>query len=187
MVFAKSYSSENSWVSSLAGRMLEHGLVLSICLLLSSCGFHLRGTGSDAVQIPAIHVSFENSYGELSRSLEALLVGSGTQIVENPTESPWSLFVSAERNSRRVASTNSQISVAQYELQMLVEMRLENRDGSVIIPATTLSTDRLYEYDSSNLTGSDAEEQVLRAEMRSELAERILRRVKMTIKSQAAA
>jgi len=186
MAIAKSFSSGHSWTSLLAGTAIKFVTVLSLCLLLSACGFHLRGTGSDDVQIPAIHVSFEDNYGELSRSLNALLVGGGTRIVQDPMQSPWSLFVSAERNNRRVASTNSQISVAQYELQMLVEMRLENRDGAVIIPATVLSTDRLYEYDASNLTGSDAEEQVLRSEMRAELVERILRRIQMTIMNQAA-
>lgn len=161
-------------------------ILFAISLLLSSCGFQLRGTGEQAVHIPALYVVVvDNNFGKLSQSIRSALTDNGTFIPADPASAPWSLFLSSERNDRRIASSNSQVSVSKYELVMEVDLRLEAQDGTVLIPTTQLSTERLYEYDSSNLTGSDAEEQLLRQEMRAELVGRILRRVEMTIGNQS--
>jgi LPS-assembly lipoprotein len=162
------------------------GLLLVMTLMISSCGFHLRGATEDAVHLPVLYVSMESNFGEMSRAIRSALTNSGTEIVTDPGAAPWSLFISAEKSDRRIASTNSEISVARYELQSMVDIRLEAQDGTLLIPTIALSTERVYEYDSSNLTGSDVEEQVLKKEMRDELVERILRRVEMTIGNELA-
>lgn len=161
-------------------------LLLIMTMMISSCGFHLRGTGDEITHVPALYLSMENNFGEMSRSIKSALADNGTEIVADPGGAPWSLFVSAERNNRRIASTNSEISVARYELQSMVDIRLEGEDGTLLIPTIMLSTERVYDYDSSNLTGSDVEEQLLKKEMRDELVERIIRRVEMTIVNQQA-
>lgn len=160
------------------------GVMLVVCLLLSSCGFHLRGTGEHTAQIPELYLHLDNNFGELSQSVRRILIGNGTEIVADAQDAPWSLYLSTQRNQRRIASTNSQIVVAKYTLQMQIDFRLEARDGSALIPLTTLNTERLYEFDSSNLTGSNNEEQILKEEMRSELINQMLRRIEMTIGSQ---
>lgn len=157
---------------------------LLVCVMISSCGFQLRGTGEQVVRIPVLYLVMENKFGDFSQLMNSALQNAGTRIAEKSADAPWSLFVSAERNSRRVASTNSQISAAKYELHMQIDLRLESQDGAILIPDTTLSTERLYEYDSSNLTGSGMEEQLLNQDMRLELIQRIMTRVEMTLGNQ---
>ncbi len=159
-------------------------LLLVGTLMISSCGFQLRGTNEEGVQIPALYVLNENNFGELSSEIRSALESNGTVVATDPGAAPWSLFVSAERSNRRIATTNSGISVARYELQLSVDIKLEALDGTVLIPTTVLNTERIYEYDSSNLTGSDVQEQGLRKDMRTELVERILRRVEVIIGNQ---
>jgi LPS-assembly lipoprotein len=96
------------------------------------------------------------------------------------------MSILAERFSRRVASTTKAISVAKYELILQVRFSLTARDGKLLIPPALLIVERLYDYDSSNLVGSDAEEELLRQEMRAEIADSIIRRIGTTISSQVA-
>jgi LPS-assembly lipoprotein len=166
---------------------IKTGLMpLLACVMLTSCGFHLRGTAEQELRIPALHLTAENLYGELIYALERTLSSSGTQLVDSRDLAPWTLSILSERLSRRVAATTRGISVAKYELILEVRFSLTARDGTLLTPPTSLSTQRTYEYDSSNLVGSDAEEELLRQEMRREIAESIIRRMGTTINSQAA-
>ena len=157
-----------------------------VCLILTSCGFHLRGSAESETRIPALHLTAENVYGELIYAFESTLSSSGTELVESPDLAPWTMTILSERFSRRVAATTRSISVAKYELILQVRFSLTAQDGNLLIPPTSLTIQRMYEYDSSNLVGSDAEEELLRQEMRREIAGSIVRRMEATINSQAA-
>jgi LPS-assembly lipoprotein len=156
------------------------------CLMLASCGFHLRGTGDSALQIPALHLTAENVHGELIYALEQRLSSRGTQVVGSRDLAPWTMNILSERFSRRVVSTTKDISVGKYELILQVRFNLATRDGKLLVPPASLIVERIYDYDPSNLTGSDAEEELLRQEMRAEIADSIIRRIGTTISNQAA-
>jgi len=155
------------------------------CLILTSCGFQLRGTGDSAFRIAALHLAAEDARGELIVAFERNLSGSGTQLVGSSDLAPWTMSILSERFSRRVASTTKDISVAKYELILQVRFNLTTRDGKLLIPPASLIVERLYDYDPSNLVGSDAEEELLRQEMRTEIADSIIRRIAVTINNQA--
>jgi LPS-assembly lipoprotein len=159
---------------------------LLVCSMLTSCGFHLRGSAESVIRIPALHLTAENVYGELIYAFESTLSSSGTELVESRDLAPWTMTILSERFSRRVAATTRSISAAKYELILQVRFSLTAQDGKLLIPPTSLSIQRMYEYDSSNLVGSDAEEELLRQEMRREIADSIVRRMESTINSQAA-
>lgn len=168
-------------------RVIETGLISLLgCLMLTSCGFHLRGTAESELRIPAIYLTAENVHGELITAFERRLSSSGTQLVGSRDLAPWALSILSERFSRRVASTTQNISVAKYELILQVRFSLTGQDGSLLIPPTSLTIERMYDYDSSNLIGSDAEQELLRREMQSEIADSIILRTGATINSQAA-
>jgi LPS-assembly lipoprotein len=162
------------------------GLIsLLLCVMLSSCGFHLRGTAGSAFQIPSLHLTAENARGELMGIFERNLASRGTRLVDSRDLAPWTMNIMSERFSRRVASTTGDISVAKYELILQVRFNLSASDGELLIPPATMVVERVYDYDSSNLVGSDAEERLLRQEMRAEIADSIIYRIGTTISSQA--
>ncbi|MDK1023158.1 MAG: LPS assembly lipoprotein LptE [Gammaproteobacteria bacterium] len=157
-----------------------------MCILLTACGFQLRGTAESEFRIPALYLTAEHTYGELIRALERRLSSNGTELVSSRDLAPWTVSLLAERFSRRVASTTRDISVAKYELILQVHFSLAAQDGKLLIPPASLIIERLYDYDPSNLVGSDAEEELLRQEMRTDIIDRIVRRIGTTINSQAA-
>ncbi|MDP6264157.1 MAG: LPS assembly lipoprotein LptE [Pseudomonadales bacterium] len=158
-------------------------ILLLAVLSLDGCGFHLRGSGRSATQLDMLHVTAFNAYGELVQKLESVLTEAGVEIEPDKSVAPYSLRIISEKNTRRAATTTSRITVAEYELRLLVEFQLENRAGDLIIAPASLVTERVYTLDQANLMGSNEEEELLREEMQDEIIEQIIRRVEASTRS----
>lgn len=158
-------------------------ILLLAVFVLSSCGFHLRGSGQISTQLDMLHVTAINAYGELVQKLESVLTGAGVAIERNKSLAPYSLRIISEKNTRRVATTTSRIAVAEYELRLVVKIQLQNRAGDLIMAPSSLVTERVYTLDQANLMGSNEEEELLRQEMQDEIIEQIIRRVEAITRS----
>ncbi|MFP3547698.1 hypothetical protein SB748_30425, partial [Rhizobium sp. SIMBA_035] len=54
-------------------------LVIGLAVLLSACGFHLRGTGVNQMTITELGVGARNAYGDTVRELRQELEQSGVK------------------------------------------------------------------------------------------------------------
>lgn len=162
-------------------------LIILISLCLSSCGFHLRGTDNFEAELGEIYIDISDNRGDLHRLLVRAFTQAGVTVVSQAADSALNLSVAGERQSRRAIATTRTISVAEYELRLEVGITLTNLSGEVVIPKTTLATERIYTFDNSSLVGSGAEENLLLKEMKADLAMQILRRVNASVRSFEAA
>jgi len=168
-------------------------LFLSLVLSLSSCGFQLRGSGGDGsagsieTTVNPIYLTVNNRYGDLHRQLQSTLADYGVEEVGRRQEAEYALAVIAERHTRRAVATTRTISVSEYEIRLEVEIQLTNQENKLLIPPTTLATERIYTFDSGSLVGSGEEEAVLLEEMRADIALQILRRVNASVRTFEAA
>ena len=65
-------------------------VVLGLTLLLSACGFQLRGTGDVEFGLKEIDLQARNSYGETVQQLESLLQSNGVRVTPaRSTASTW--------------------------------------------------------------------------------------------------
>ncbi len=55
-------------------------LVMGLAVLLSACGFQLRGTGTTELAIKELDVSARNAYGETVTQLRQTLENSGVKV-----------------------------------------------------------------------------------------------------------
>ena len=55
-------------------------LVMGLAVLLSACGFQLRGTGHTELAIKELDVTARNSYGETVQQLRQVLENSGVKV-----------------------------------------------------------------------------------------------------------
>ena len=102
-------------------------ILLLAVLSLDGCGFHLRGSGRSATQLDMLHVTAFNAYGELVQKLESVLTEAGVEIEPDKSVAPYSLRIISEKNTRRAATTTSRITVAEYELRLLVEFQIRRQ------------------------------------------------------------
>ncbi len=157
-----------------------YGLILGISCLLGACGFQLRGTGSSGTAFPENWKSMTlvtgNPNGEFSRDVSALFAANGVQWTDS-SSARFSLVLDAERFDQRNLSLNSEARVAEIELAMSAQFTVLDASKAVAMPQTTVSIIKQMENDPRNVVGKDGEMRLIQAEMRTELAEQILRRV----------
>ena len=146
-------------------------LALACAAALAGCGFQLSASNLSAafatVRVEAdASVDFADQLGEALRRAGAAVVEGEADVV---------LKLTRQRQTRRTASVAADGGLAEYELAFEVEVAAVARDGTALIPARVLHTERIARLMRGNLLGSSDEESLLGLEMRGEISRRIVR------------
>jgi LPS-assembly lipoprotein len=157
-------------------------LLLVTCgLLLSSCGFHLRGTGR--YELPpafsTLRVRVEGSQLQNDPLLVAMRNALRTQTdarIEDTAEAP-TLLLFGEHSDSQVLSVSSIGKVDEYLLKYEVSFRLTGKDNKPLAGPETVRLQRDYTFDRFNVLAKEREEQELRQAMQRDAVQQILRRL----------
>ena len=148
--------------------------ILALALLVSSCGFQLRGTANlpfDTLYIP-------NTTGgialELKRNIQA---GSRTVVVDDPKFAQALLELSGETRLRNILSLSGAGRVRELQLIYRVNLRVHDGKGAEFLPLTTLSIVRDLSYNDTDVLSKEAEEANINREVQADLVQQILRRL----------
>lgn len=163
-------------------RRITVTMIVLLTLLLSGCGFHLRGEGADHIALGSIHVTATDAHGEMQRALEQALREAGVKLVD-AASAPYTVKLLSERRTRRSVATTSDVRVAEYGLKLEVHFELTDQAGKTVIAPTSLSTQRIYRFDNSSLVGNSEQEDLLNREMRRDIASQIIRRIDATLRA----
>ena len=68
---------------------------------------------------------------------------------------------------------------AEYQLNEDVDFLIISADGQQLIPLSTASVERVYEFDEQDILASDGEERLIRNSMREEIVRQILNRLRI--------
>jgi LPS-assembly lipoprotein len=146
-----------------------------MALLLTSCGFQLRGdpsVGLKTIQLTAVGVP--GTMQEIRR----ILATGPTRVVSDPKEAEAELRILEERRDKTVHTITGSGRVYDFQLRLTVryEVRVPGREQPLIEPTEAIST-RLLTYSESAPTAKEAEEQLLYKDMMTDIAGRILRHI----------
>lgn len=148
---------------------------LLLVAALSGCGFTLRGSVDLPPDLRTLQIESPTPNSELVRDVSRMLRNNAVTLIEEPADDVWRLGIGSEQISERVLSVNANARAGEYELTMDVAAQL--RRGSELIGPETLSVSRVYLADPENAVAKNEEAELIRAEMRRELAQQILRRL----------
>ncbi len=159
--------------------MIKRLLLLSgMALVLSACGWHLRGTTNTDLDLNSVFISAENTHGDLATELKRYLKSSNVEATDSSTGADYHLYLSNERQERRTASVSTDALVSEYELSSSVDFRVVNKSGEEVIPLTIAQAIRSYEFDRNAVVAKAEEEKLVQREMRNNLIQQILRRLR---------
>lgn len=148
-------------------------LVMGLAVLLSACGFQLRGTGTNELAIKELDLSARNQYGETVTQLNRTLTNSGVKIY---TGAPYKLILTNEAETQRTASYSGSGRSAEYQLTVTLNYEMRGEKDLVLL-GDKVTVEKIYNHDGNNLTASDNEAQQVRNEMRSELVQKMMARL----------
>ena len=152
--------------------------LLVLLMLVSACGWHLRGSLYLPEGMQAVAIQTGNSGQELAQELRQALVSAGVEAsLGEAGADAWRLDILDERLERREISISREIRTAEYGVTLLVQWQLRDAAGNLVIAPETISTQSVYRQDLDNLAGKRREEARLLNDMRRYLASQILRRV----------
>lgn len=107
-------------------------LTLSSLILLSGCGFQLRGSYLDDSQLEKIYLASGSEYSQLSRAMKTQLRAFGVDVVSTPDDTIPTLYLGQESYETRTLSLYSDGETAEYEISYQVESHLTSPSGDEI-------------------------------------------------------
>ena len=149
--------------------------VITLALMLSACGFALRGPVS--FPFASIFVGLPDSSplgGELKRNIRA---NGKTVVAKEITAAEVVLEVLAETREKRILSLNSQGRVREYDLLYTLRFRVRDQAGKEVLSPTDISLKRNISFNETQVLAKEAEEVLLYRDMQSDLVQQIMRRL----------
>ena len=160
---------------------------LLISILITSCGFHLRGSQDFSKILPEVNVSGVNKYSDLGRELLRSLATANVNVFD---ESSFILNITKDAFSKRVLSVDSAGRANQYELRYDVSFTLvqsvkneEEQKVIDLIPAQNITEKREYLFDANLILATQDEENRLKQDMRQSVILQLMRRLKFLLKT----
>lgn len=148
-------------------------LVIGLAVMLSACGFQLRGTGTNALSIKELDVSARDAYGQVVTQLRQTLSSSGVHVY---TGAQYKLFLAREDETQRTASYVGSGRSAEYELTTVLKYEIHGSKDVLLLDDNVQST-KTFVHDGNNLIGSDQEAEQIRKEMRNDLVQKMVARL----------
>jgi LPS-assembly lipoprotein len=160
--------------------MKRNLLIIGLAVLLSACGFQLRGTGDVQFALKELDVSARNAYGETLKQVREVLQNNAVRVYPG---APYSLILSNEQEDQRTASYTSSARTAEYELTMTLDYEIRGAKNLLLLN-NQLEVQNFYVQDSNNLIGSGQEAAQLRQEMRRDLVQQLVQRLRQVTPAQ---
>lgn len=151
--------------------------MIIISLILTSCGFHLRGAYELPADMSRTYISAGNENSELVRSLKRVLRSNQLTLVDNPVDAGAVLRIISEANNRRVLSVDSQGRAREYELQYSVKFEVTGKDNGFSLAPQELQLQREFLFDPEDVLGKGSEEADLIKDMQQDMVRLIMLRL----------
>ncbi len=162
--------------------MTKNSVVFMLMLLLTACGYHLRG----AIQLPEAlqKIYVRGASAELTNAIARTFRSASGELVATAAEAGMILNVINEDYQRRTISIDSSGYSNEYDLVYRLTFDLLDNQGAVLISAQTIEVSRSYfnEQSSNTVLSKGNEEAVLRKELYSQAVRSVIDRARAELK-----
>ncbi|MGD9660869.1 MAG: LPS assembly lipoprotein LptE [Porticoccaceae bacterium] len=146
--------------------------------VVSGCGWQLRGAGMIPEDLKTLHVVSRDPNGKLSRELARALRSAGVEVPASTADAQLSLVITQERSLVRVATVNENARVSEQELTEEATFMVVDKEGIQAVPLSTVTVQRIFEYNEDNVLATQDERELIRKEMRRDLISQMLNRLR---------
>lgn len=155
--------------------------LLSCTLLLTACGFHLRGHAEFPRWFKHIAVIVEQAHRDLNVSLVDYLHAYDLSLESSPSSAQYWLIIQKDTFKKQITSVSSSTTPRQYQLTYTVQFKLMQAKGRELIPSSNVSITRQITINSNRILGSNQEEDIIAKEMRRDAVIQIMNRVSVAL------
>jgi len=152
-------------------------LIITILVMLTSCGYHLRNSNSLAENYPIIKLNIK-SQSLLKRPLINVLLSSNVKLTDEMSDQSSELIIHSDSLKKVVQSIGANNQVQEYRLEYDVEYSLADEKKQIV------HIEKDYSFDVQQIGGGQSEEITLRKQMAEDMAWAIIRRINNTKSSE---
>ena len=148
--------------------------LLVSALLLSACGFQLRGTA--ALPFDTLYMA-NTTTGvalDLKRNIQS---GTRTVVVDDPKKAAAVLDFVQEVREKVILSLGATGRVREYQLRYRVGFRVHDGKGSEFLPVNTVQLTRDISFNDTDVLAKENEELQLYRDMQFDMVQQIMRRL----------
>jgi LPS-assembly lipoprotein len=148
-----------------------------ISLLLTGCGFHLRGQTTFAPPLQRIYIKTQAPYSELTHNLRQYFQMSNIYVANSPSDASSILEIISENTSQQLVGVSGTQQTRQYNLTLSVTFAVTKPNGQVLVIPETLSETRVLPISSGQILGGSNEATALFQLMRRAIVFDIMNRL----------
>ena len=150
-------------------------LLLLAALVLSACGFQLRGSYS--LPFDTVYITLPTTselHAMLKRSIQA---STKTRVIDSPKEAQAILSIISDVPAKNILSLDTSGRVREFQLLRTVTFRVHDPAGRDWLPLAQIALRRDISFSDTQVLAKEAEEALLWRDMQGDLAQQMLRRL----------
>ena len=159
---------------------LSLSAIAVLCLLLSACGFHMRGEATLPPGMQRVFVNSADPFSPLRHNVEAALARSGAKVENVPGEGIAGVTFSAVSLAPIVRSVGANARVNEFTMLYHVELEITDSAGHVVLPKQVIEQSRIFTFDNTQAIGTGAEQDEIKKEMERDMVQVVLRKIEAT-------
>ena len=145
-------------------------------LALGACGFQLQGHNPLPAVVKSPYLEAPDVQSDFVASLRHALLSNGAQLMRDRTKASAVVSILKDSVARRVLSVSALNQPNEYEVTYTVSFSV-SAGGKELLAPEEVSATRSYSFDERLLLAKGHEEDVLRQDMATDLANRVMRRL----------
>ena len=156
-------------------RVVINSLVLLLALLVSACGFQLRG--SYTLPYESLYLAIPD-YSLIGADLRRAIRASGsTRLADSAKDAEATFLPTGEARDPIILSLSSAGRVREKRLRYRYGYRVVDDKGRDLVLPNTIDIKRDLTYDDSNVLSKEQEEVLLWQDMERDLVQQLMRRL----------
>lgn len=152
-------------------------LPLLLALLLSACGFHLRGVIDIPKWLNNVAVISKDGNKDLVSKLKTQLEGYKIDVNPDPALAKYWLIINRSTINQQIVSIGASTNPRQYQLIMTTEFMLQTPKGQIIKAPSLVSVTRQLTVNNDRILGSNQEQAILIGEMNQDTVVQIINKI----------
>lgn len=153
-------------------------LAVVVSLLLSACGFQLRGKAELPPEMERTRLVIDDEYSTFARRVRVLLDQAGVEFVSG---SDATAILEIPRNDvlTEVLTIGDNARVREYRISHTVQFRLLSGDGAELVPLQTIRQTRDISFDEQQILAVSREQEYVKQDLANTLSRLLLSRLEV--------
>ncbi|NLC23555.1 LPS assembly lipoprotein LptE [Oxalobacter vibrioformis] len=152
-------------------------IALIATLMLSACGFALRGTGGDfRLPFETLYINVPNTE-YFGATLKRQIESTGTKVIKDRKLADASLEILERSRDRETLSLSTAGRVREYALFYTFRFQVKDKENHILLDPVEIRLRRTLTYSESQAYAKDKEEEMLYEDMENDVMLQLIRRL----------